>query len=527
MTSKQVSDHQATLVAALSDPTRYSHPVADVEHLETHISHILLAGEYAYKIKKPLNLGFLDFTDLGRRKFFCAEEVRLNRRLAPDIYLDCIPINGSEANPVLNADPEDAVEYAVKMRRFLQDKLLDRCLAAGVLQPHHLDRLAHQLAEFHLTIARADLDTPFGTPEHVYQPARDNFTQTRPLLQNPEDLDTLDQLEVWTQTTYEALKLVLAERKTTGYIRECHGDLHLGNMLLQDESVVIFDCIEFNDDFRWIDVMNDLGFLLMDLHKRRAGPWAWRVLNTYLESTGDYAGLALLPYYQVYRAMVRAKIAAIRLHQPGLTESQHQVAAQECRAYLQLAVDFTAPPKPFLLITHGVSGSGKSFLTDPLREQLGAVRIRSDIERKRLFGLEPLASSHSNLNQGIYTLEASQRTYTHLRNLAASMLNAGYRVIVDATFLAFEQRQSFRALAEEKGVPFILLACSADVETLRQRVKQRQHRGEDAAEADGTVLERQLTRYQPPQPQEHPLYSHADAGDGLHQAILTRLGQTV
>jgi aminoglycoside phosphotransferase family enzyme/gluconate kinase len=514
------------LIAHLTNPDCYSNPAAAVEHLETHISHILLVGDYAYKIKKPLNLGFLDFTSLPQRKFYCAEEVRLNRRLAADLYLGYIPICGTEENPLLNGNPRDAIEYAVKMRRFSQTQLLDRCLGEGSLKPYHLAELAHQLAEFHVNAShRADAQTPFGVPEKVHQPALDNFTQSRPLLKTPEDTHVLGQLENWTKAVFKGLKDTFAARKAAGFIRECHGDLHLGNMLLENDRIVIFDGIEFNDDFRWIDVMNDLGFLTMDLHKRQVSRLAWQILNTYLEFTGDYAGITVLPYYQVYRAMVRAKIAAIRLHQPGLTESQQSAIQGECRDYLNLAWHFTQPPKPFLLITHGVSGSGKSFFTHRLKETLGAIRIRSDVERKRLFGLAPLATSHSELNQGLYTPQASERTYHHLHQLAEHMLNAGYRVMVDATFLDWQQRQAFRALAERLNVPFILLACSADPETLRERVTKRKAQGDDAAEADSAVLEGQLANYQAPQSQEHPLDTKDYAIDELQQAILARLSE--
>lgn len=524
MPSHKAVDHQATLIANLTNPDCYSHPPAAVEHLETHISHILLVGDYAYKIKKPLNLGFLDFTSLAQRKFYCAEEVRLNRRLAANLYLGYIPICGTKENPLLDGDPNDAIEYAVKMRCFSQTQLLDRCLNEGSLKPYHLDNLAHQLAEFHLNVIdRADDQIPFGTPDKVHQPALDNFTESRPLLRTSEDRQILDQMEDWTKAAFAGLQQKFAARKATGFIRECHGDLHLGNMLLQNDRIVIFDCIEFNEDFRWIDVMSDVGFLTMDLHKRQAGRLAWQLLNTYLEFTGDYPGLSVLPYYQVYRAMVRAKIAAIRLHQPGLSDSQQGAAEEQCRTYLKLALHFSKPPTPFLLITHGVSGSGKSFFTRQLKETLGAIRIRSDVERKRLFGLAPLDSSDSGLNQGLYTQQASERTYQHLHHMAEQMLNAGYRVIVDATFLHLEQRQAFRALAARLNVPFILLACSADPKTLQERVTQRKAQGEDAAEANSTVLERQLANYRAPQPQEYPLQTKDYAIDDLPQAILARL----
>ncbi|MCP5419737.1 MAG: AAA family ATPase [Gammaproteobacteria bacterium] len=498
---------QIQLLRALGDPERYPHPVSAVEHRETHISHILLAGDYAYKIKKPLDLGFLDFTSLARRKLFCEEELRLNRRLAPKLYLDCIAICGTVENPLLGGDPDQALEYAVKMRRFPQAALLDHCWASGVLQTRHMDNLARQLAGFHERIARAGADQPWGAPDIVQRPVMDNFTQTRPLLKDGEDLRMLDELQDWTLAAYARLRPALAERKAGGFIRECHGDLHLGNMLMLEEGqITVFDCIEFNDEFRWIDVMSDLGFLLMDLHKREAHALAWRLLNTYLEDSGDYAGLAVLPYYQVYRALVRAKIAAIRASQDDLDDGQRDVVRAECRAYLRLAGTFTQRPAPFLAITHGVSGSGKSHITAHVLETLGAIRIRSDVERKRLHGLAALASSGSAINQGLYTAASSARTYQRLAELAQSILAAGYATLVDAAFLQAGQRQPFRLLAERRGLPFIVLACSADPATLKARIVHRREQGDDAAEADLDVLEQQLRSYASPASEEDPIW---------------------
>lgn len=517
------SIRQLALVETLADPACYPHPAAPVVRMETHISHILLAGEFVYKIKKSLNLGFLDFTSLDRRKTYCTEEVRLNRRLAPDLYLDCIPICGSVDRPVLGGDPAAAIEYAVKMRRFPQQALLDRVLTRGVVEPRHIDALAWQLADFHGAIAVADGATRFGTPSQVQAPVLENFRQCRPLLTEPADLETLSALERWSAAAYERLQPILTARKEGGFIRECHGDLHLGNMILEGDRIIIFDCIEFNDDFRWIDTMSDLAFLIMDLHRRGAQTLAWRLLNRYLEFSGDYEGLQVLSYYQVYRAMVRAKIAAIRRHQPGLGGAEQAETARDCRAYLDLALSFAQAEPAFLVITHGPSGSGKSYLSAALLETLGAVRIRSDVERKRLFGLGPLAGSGSAIDQGLYTAEAGTRTYERLRNLAGVILDAGYRVLVDATFLERQRRQEFRDLAGQRGVPFLLLACKANPGILRTRVAQRQARGDDAAEADVTVLERQLRGYTPPAESEQPLYADGEDIAGLERAIRQRL----
>jgi hypothetical protein len=512
---------QTALIAALRRPERYPHPVANVEHLQTHISHVLLAGDYAYKIKKPLNLGFLDFTSLERRKYYCEEELRLNTRLAPEIYLDCLPIGGEPAHPILGGGT--AIEYAVRMRRFPQDALLDRVLTAGRLEPRHVDALARRLAEFHRTIPIADPEAPFGIPERVRQPMLDDFTCTRPLLADPADLDVLATVEQWTLAASERLRPRLVERRAGGWIREGHGDLHLGNMILaEDGQIAIFDCIEFNEDLRWIDVVNDLAFLIMDLRFRGAGPFAQRVLNTWLEYSGDFAGAALLSYYQVYRAMVRAKVNAIQASQDAIPEPDRAAARTRCHDYLRLALALTREPAPFLLITHGVSGSGKSRRTGQLLEGFpGAIRIRADVERKRLFGLGPLDDSGSRIGEGLYTPEANARTYQRLHELADQLLAAGHAVLVDATFIKRAHRQPFRELAARHGVPFVLLDCAADPDTLRARVAARRARGDDAAEADVEVLERQLRYDEPPAADENPLIT---CGDGDLNRLRAAIG---
>ena len=511
-----------TLARSLANPDLY--PGADtVRRLDTHISAVFLAGDRALKIKKPLNLGFLDFGTLQRRAHFCREELRLNRRLAPDIYLDCIPICGSPENPVLGGDPAEAIEWAVSMRRFAQENLLDRCLAEGRLTAAHIDAMARSLAGFHAGIAVAGDDSPFGTPEAVAAPAFDNFRHARELLHAPEDRAALDRIEAWTQATHDRIGPLLAARKAGGRIRECHGDLHLGNMILDGDAVTVFDCIEFNDAFRWIDVAADLAFVVMDLQQRGRDDLAARALNVWLEYSGDHNAAGVLPFYLVYRAMVRAKVAAIRLGQADVPPDEAAAVLAEARRYLALAERYTQPPQPFLLITHGVSGSGKSTATQTLLEAFGAIRLRSDVIRKQLFGLGPLDDSHA-AGSDIYTQKASERTYARLLELAAQRLAQGWPVLVDATFPQAWQRAPFRERAQQAGVPFVLLACSAEADTLRARVAARRQAGTDAAEADVRVLDAQLAGYVAPDADEQPLSAAGLDAAALTAAVRARLG---
>jgi aminoglycoside phosphotransferase family enzyme/predicted kinase len=505
---------QGRLIAALCDAGRYPHPAAEVERIETHISSVLLAGEYAYKIKKPLNLGFLDFSTLEDRRHYCEEELRLNARLAPDLYLEVVPIGGTPAAPELGAR-DGVFEYAVKMRRFDQSRLLDRLLAGPGLDPVLMDRIATRMAQFHEVAAVAEADSPFGTPEAVLAPMLQNFEQLRPLLNDPDQLAQLERLEAWTRARHEALAPLLARRKAEGCVRECHGDMHLGNMAMVDDELAIFDGIEFNDAFRWIDVMSELAFLTMDLDDRGAQALSNRVLNAYLEASGDYPGLALLRFYQVYRALVRAKVASIRLGQGGLDEDERAGILRAYQSYADLAERYTMPPRAGLFITHGVSGSGKTTTGSELVEGLGLIRLRSDVERKRLAGLAPLDRATAPPGEGLYGPEADARCYARLLELAGVIAEAGHTVLVDATFLARARRLPFQALAEQRGLPYAVLVFEADTDQLRARILARQDADDDASDAGVEVMEAQLQRREPPGPDEPQLA----VGSGLAEAL--------
>jgi hypothetical protein len=515
------------LIAALREPARYAHAVGRVELLQTHISCILLAGDYAYKIKKPVNLGFLDFSTLAARRHYCEEELRLNRRTAPGLYLDVLAIGGSASAPVIGGGGA-AIEYALRMRRFGQDDLLDRMARSGTLAPAHIDALARGLAAFHGQIARAGADDAYGSPQRILAPALQNFEQMLPLMSAKTDIALLARLRDWTVREHAALAAAFEARKRDGWVRECHGDLHLGNIALLEGVPTPFDAIEFNPDFRWTDVMNEIAFLAMDLFDHRLPRLAYRFLNAYLEQTGDYAGLLVLRYYLVYRALVRAKVACMRAHQTGIAAQAKSEIEQEQRRHLQLAEHLAAPAHPALLIMHGLSGSGKTTIAQDLLEALGAVRLRSDVERKRLHGLAPQAHSDSAPDAGMYTPAASERTYARLAELTRALLAARCPVIVDAAFLKRAQRDRFVALAREAGARFLVAACTAPAQTLRARVAARMREARDASEAGLAVLERQFATAEPLAPDEagYTMTLDAQHGAGAPEAaaLARRLG---
>ena len=460
-------------------PAAYPHPVAAVRLIETHISWVLIAGDHAYKIKKPVDLGFLDFSTLEKRRSCCQEEVRLNRRLAPETYLGVVPVTDAGI-----AGDGEARDWAVQMRAFPAEATLDR---QGAVTPERIDAIADRVARFHREIRTAPEPSGYGTAEAAMHPVRENLRQLGELEAAPQP--ALAAIEAWSEREYRRLQRHFAQRKAAGCIRECHGDLHLGNIAWVDDAPLIFDCIEFNPALRFIDVISEVAFLCMDLIARDLDALAWRFLNRYLEQTGDYAGLAALRFYLVYRAMVRAKVAGIRARQGD------SASAADVARYLALAERWSRSGRPILLLMHGLSGSGKTWLSQRILETHAAVRLRSDVERKRLFGLAPLQDSAA-IPEDIYTPEASRKTFARLLVLAGELLQAGYPVIVDATFLKAAHRAPFEELAAQRGLPWRIATLKADGDLLRRRLASRAARRDDASEADLPVLERQLQAYE-------------------------------
>ena len=487
---------RATLLRALQEANAYPHPVRGIEHLETHISDIFLTGDYAYKIKKPLNLGFLDFSTLERRRHCCLEELRLNRRLAPELYLAVVPITGSAANPRIGGDGP-TFDYAVQMRQFDQSALLERVAARGELTAAAIDAIADQVVEFHAALPAALPESGYGSGAVIIGPALQNFEQLQPLVGGDVDSAALRRLREWTEDRLRELGGLFEARRQGGLVRECHGDLHLGNMVLIDGRVRIFDCIEFNPQLRWIDVINEAAFLAMDLIQRGHAGLAFRFVNRYLERTGDYAGVRLLRYYMVYRALVRAKVAAMRAAQSGVGASVRAALRAKCHAHIELAQQLAGAPRRTLLIMHGLSGSGKTVISQIALEALGAIRVRSDVERKRLHGFAGGARTSTAVGEGIYTAQAGAATYDRLAQLAGQILDCGFPVLVDATFLIGARRKQFRDLAASHGVAFAVLHIEVSEATLRRRIAQRAAVGADASEASEAVLDLQLALQEP------------------------------
>jgi len=475
------------VVAALQHTACFSHPVTRFATIETHISIILLTGDFAYKFKKPVNLGFVDFTSLDKRRYFCEEELRLNRRLAPELYLEVVTVGGDADAPQLHGEP--AIEYCVKMRQFPFAAELEQAMQAGSVTQRDFIKLAQAVARFHEDAAIATADLPYGSAETLRRQCLDNFRMIGGGIPGLNLTEQLQALKQWTEGELNRTEAEVEQRRGRGRVRECHGDMHVTNMIWRDDRIQVFDCIEFNATFRWIDVMSEIAFLLMDLDMRNRPDLGSAFLNAYLEAGGDYGGLDLLRLFLVYRSLVRAKVARLRAGQ----DSADETTGRRFTQHIQLAKKYIEQGgSSGLIITRGLSGSGKTMITEDLIPLTGAIRVRSDIERKRLAGLAATESSHSRLGEDLYDKSHTARTYERLADRARCILNAGLPAIIDATFLKVEQRQSFQLLARELGVPFRILDCQAPAEILRNRIIKRRETEQDASEADIAVLERQL-----------------------------------
>ena len=479
----------------LCKPEAFPHPADGMALRETHISWVILCGDYAYKIKKPLDFDFLDFSTLELRRHFCEEELRLNRRFSPELYLEVLPITGDAGAPQLGGDGP-IIDYAVKMLRFDENQLLDNIAARGGLDERLIRALGRELARLHGELPRCHPDpdgTEAGTPSALEKALEQNFRQIRQYPLDAAELRQLEAVEAWTRRRYAELLPTMKRRVLDGWVIDGHGDDHLGNIALIDGKVRLFDCIEFNADFRIIDSIGEIALLTMDLDARAHPAESHRLLTDYLEYRGDYGGLILLDLYRSYYAIVRAKVNLLR--EPADRENLNDTDAyRELRRYLHLARGYCQPRRSFLAITHGVSGSGKSTVAGKLVAESGAVRIRSDVERKRLFGLAPEKRSQPEDEASLYSPDMTRRTFTRLEELATLIVTAGFPVIVDATFLHRAVRDTFRNLAGKLEVPFVILDCIAEPDILRARLAERDRHGRDASEAGITVMESQLAQ---------------------------------
>lgn len=500
------------LIEALRAPGVLS-PGDETDLIETHASWLLLAGDFAWKIKKPVDFGFVDFSTLERRRRFCEEELRINRRFNPWLYEAVVPIRGDETAPRFDGDGP-VIEYAVRMRRFQREDEFAELARNGVLEGEAIEALAATVAAFHSEADNRPSDPSWGSPDLVLEHCLGNFESLSeaPLL--AEDRERLRRLERWTRDEHARLRALIGARRAAGFVRECHGDLHLRNIVMIDGRPTPFDALEFDPALRWIDVVTEIAFTMMDLEHHRRHDLARRFLDAWLERTGDFEGLALLPLMLAYRALVRAKVAALdAMTRPDGADREQLMGV--VHDYLGLADGFAAPRPRALAITCGVSGSGKSRLALQLAQAGEWVRIRSDVERKRMAGLAAAERATTAPETGLYSEPRTDATYDRLAELAGAVLRAGFPALVDATFLNRRHRTQLRALARDCGAGFCILAIDAPEAVLRERVTRRIEAASDPSDADLAVLEHQLRSREPLDSEERAYALAVDSSSEL------------
>lgn len=470
------------IVEALLNPALYDHPVkGSIELIQTHVSYVFLTGDYVYKLKKPVNFGFLDYSTLEKRKFYCEEELRLNQRGAAELYLGILPIAQNGDQFTLDGDGE-VVDYVVKMQQFPQETLLSEMYDRGELTEQHLIDLAKVLAAFHKSAPTNDYILSFGEVSQIRQAIDENYDQTVGYIGVAQTQEQFDQTKAYTDKLFAESESLFKSRVEQQFIRECHGDLHLRNICLWNGKVLLFDCIEFNEPFRFVDTMYDVAFFAMDLDAKDRTDLSNLFLNTYLEQSGDWEGLQVLPLYLSRQSYVRAKVTSFLLSDPNVPESVKAESKETASRYYRLSWEYTKPKQGKIILMSGLSGSGKSTIAAKLARELGAIQIRSDAVRKHLGGV----ALDEKGDESLYSAEMTQKTYDRLLNLGVTLASQGYTVILDAKY----DRQALRAsvIEQAQGIPVEILYCEASEEELRDRIAQRQG---DISDADLDVLAKQ------------------------------------
>ncbi len=496
-----MSDRLDALIRALSDPAVYPHGPASVQVVQTHISAVFIAGELVYKIKKPVNFGFLDFTTLEKRQFFCNQEVTLNSRFSEGIYLGVVDIREGPGGVNLRGEGE-VIDAAVLMRHIPEDRIMVRMLEADRITPEFLDRLADRISYFHAQAARGPHIAGFGSAQVIYQNLKENFDQTAPyvgLTVNGQTHETVSTLALDFLRTHQSL---FAERVKRGFIRDCHGDLHLDHVVIMN-GIMLFDCIEFNDRFRYGDTAADLAFLLMDLEFRGYPDFADRIARRYAQTSGDVDVLRLLGFYKSYRAFVRGKVLSLTCDETEVSEAEKKIAIETAHDYFVLSVAaLKPPPRPVLIVVCGLMGTGKSFLAAQLGKRLGVQPLRSDEIRKRMYGLSPSEHRLDKYGEGIYTPDATRATYQALLEEASRRLGTGRSVILDATFSRVRDRMHAREKAGGVSARFRLIECTAPDEVIRGRLAQRATQENEPSDGRWEVFPKHKADFEPIRPAE-------------------------
>jgi hypothetical protein len=483
------------VIATLLDPAHYPDDAPDeVKLIQTQMSFVLLTGKHAYKLRKPVNLGYVDYTTLKRRKLFSDKEVALNRRLCADTYLGVIPITKRDGEIALGGDGE-VIDYAVKMKQLPAAGMMDHRLATGALTADMVAAVAGKIADFHAAAETNAEISRFGAIESVKRNINENFDQSHPYIGRALSQRQFDSLRCFFDLFLKDHAGTFDRRIAEGKIRDCHGDLHSAHICFQDDGICIFDCIEFNDRFRYGDTAAEVAFLAMDLDHYGCADLRRVFIDEYLKKSGDTGLCELLRFYQAYRAHVRAKVACFKLDDPFVPDEEKTIELAKARGYFDLAVSY-ARPKPTLFVMVGFTGCGKSGLAAELTRHLGLVYISSDVTRKKLAGLPPTRHVGDRIDSGIYAREMTEKTYAAMLVEAARALGQGDSAVIDATFLRLADRNKALEVARRHNAAFFVIECRLPEEELRKRLEQRLS---ETTVSDGTweVFLSQKAKFEP------------------------------
>jgi len=474
---------QSKLFEGLKNPSTYGLGVESIDVLQTHISFVALTGKYAYKVKKPVNFGFLDFSTLEKRKHYCEEELKLNKRLCPDIYLDVVPLTMKNTHLELNGDGE-IVDYAVKMKEFPQRNIMTRLLETDEIDEETIDSICDILVDFYKKDKRSSEIDQYGEIEYIKKNTDENFEQTLSMVDTTIPQDVYVFIKDATNKFLQNKKEVFEERIQGGFIHDCHGDLHSGNIVVTGKDVCIFDCIEFNKRFRYSDVASDIGFLAMDLDFQGQPYLSSYLIDKYIEKSNDPGILKVLNFYKCYRAYVRGKVIGFKLDDPNVDKNDKQNIIDTARKYFDLAQYYAElfsrdikETCPVLFITSGLTGTGKTTVARKIMVDYHAHMISTDTVRKELEGIAKFERHHDAYNTGLYSPEKMRYTYEKITEKAEKQLRKGRNVVLDATFKTRELRDEAKKLSEKTNTDFIILysTCPEDIvkKYLNERVKKK------------------------------------------------------
>ena len=517
-----------TILKSLLKPDAYPEAVTGVELVQTHVSYIFLTDRYAYKIKKPVDFGFLNFSTIDRRRFYCNEEVRLNRRLCPDIYEGVVELRETLSGAAFHGSGS-IIDYAVKMKRLPADRMLDKLVEAGSVTPASMRKVSSVIAEFHRTALMSPAIAEYGRLERIMFNWQENFEQMVPFEILTLPAHERELIRSWVETFAAEHENVFQQRVDDGFIRECDGDIHLENICLDDGAVHIFDCIEFNERFRCCDTAADIAFLLMDLDYHGRHDLSDDVIDEYMARTGDHGLVSLIDFYKIYRAIVRGKVESFRLNDSGINPDDQALARMRAIRYFRLVLGYIERRrlKPALFITCGLMGSGKSMLTAQLSFELGIASFNSDETRKQIMGLPPGTPARDTFGEGLYDPQSTEATYAELLRRAENQLQQGSSVIIDASFMHKSQRTPFAGLAERLAVPFIILHVACSETENRRRLQERETSGKSVSDGRLELLPLQTADFETPDEAEGtiiPLSSSAPPAT-LVDEIYKRLAQ--